>query len=195
MAEQGIYSIFAAMLEYPREDMRGMTRECIKALEGHPHSPPAAVSDVKAFLKEISEMPLDDLQGLYSYTFEMGGGEHTLDLGYHLFDGFKRSGNLVTIKTMYRETAFPFEAVSRGELPDHLPVVLRFLDFIKEKEPDIRKSFREDFVIKALEKLNKNFELKQDTRTPYRHLVRAITLVVDKDIKTEDLETKQGFGA
>jgi len=190
---KGIYAAFAALLEYPREDIKGMAQECVKTLEGHPYYPSGALKEVKAFLKEISEMPLDDLQGIYSYTFEISGGEFTLDLGYHLYDGFKRANNLVTIKTMYREQGFPFDSLSKGELPDYLPVVLKFLDFVKDDE--LKRDFRESYLIKALEKLSKNFDLNPVKETPYRHLIKAVTMIVDKDIKMEEKEKGPGFSA
>ena len=49
---KGIYAAFAALLEYPREDIKGMAQECVKTLEGHPYYPSGALKEVKAFLKE-----------------------------------------------------------------------------------------------------------------------------------------------
>ncbi|MBI5599559.1 MAG: hypothetical protein HY890_07450 [Deltaproteobacteria bacterium] len=199
MAMQGtvgksVYSIFASLLEYPREDMAGMAGECLKALEGHPHYPGEVVEEVKKFQKAVSEVPLDDLQGIYSYTFEIASGEFTMDLGYHLHDGFNRANSLVSLKAMYREQGFPFDSVGKGELPDFLPVVLRFLDFVKDEK--LKSDFRESFIIKALEKLQKNFDLNPSKESPYRHIIKAACVAMAADIKADAAAEKQrGYSA
>src|SRR3970040_65531 len=99
------YSLLAGLLDYPAEDIQSKVTESLKE-----------------FKKVLAGMSLDDLQGVYSYTFEMSS-DHSLDLGSHILEGFKRSGNLVHIKTMYRRVEFPFESLSKGELPDHLHLV------------------------------------------------------------------------
>jgi len=163
--------------------MRGVAGECIDNLKGHPEYPPEATGEVGAFLEKIQDMPLDDLQGIYSYTFEIASGEFSMDLSYHIYDGFKRANSLVTMKAMYRDKGFPFDEIGKGELPDNLPVVLQFLDYLIDKDEPLRKNYRETFLVKAIEKLNKNFELKGEIETPYRHLIKALLAVIDTDVK------------
>lgn len=173
------YTQFAILLEYPREDIRQKIDEAIILMSGYSNKyPPEIVESLQEFLKGVSDMSLDDLQGIYSYTFEMSS-DFTLDLGHHILDGFKRAEYLVHIKTMYRNNEFPFDVFSRGELPDHLPLVLRFLGFVQNE--DLKKDFMRDFIIKALEKLNKNFSKTQ--ANPYSHLINAVYRIIDRDIK------------
>ena len=176
--EKSLYEHFAGLLNYPREDIRLRVEECMKALSAHTEYPPEATQELQLFLKELDGMPLDDLQGIYSYTFELTS-EYTLDLGHYLYDGFKRSNYLASLKAMYRENNFPFDEVAKGELPDHLPVVLRFLATIGDEE--LKKDVRESFVIMAIEKLNKNFE--RTSSNVYSHLINSIYRVIDKDVK------------
>jgi nitrate reductase delta subunit len=176
--QKTVYSTFADLLKYPREDIKGLTEECVYALLGHPSYPEEVVEELRKFQQKMSDMPLDDLQGIYSCTFEFSA-DQTLDLTHHLYDGFKRSNNLVNIKEMYRAHGFPYEAVAKGELPDNLPVVLQFLSMLEEDET--KKELREGFLIKALEKLGKNFEKIEDN--VYRHVITALIMVVDKDVK------------
>jgi nitrate reductase assembly molybdenum cofactor insertion protein NarJ len=103
----------------------------------------------------------------------------TLDMAYNQYEGFKRSNILVSIKGMYKDQEFPFDSVAKGELPDHLPVILRFLDFLQDGE--LKRDFRESFLIKGLEKLKKNIESKPDN--PYNHLINALWVIIDKDVK------------
>jgi len=179
--EDHLYARFSSLLDYPRGDLKGLAQECIDALLGHKEYPAAALEEMELFLQQISRMPFDELQSLYSYTFELND-EYTLDMGSYLFEGFKRSGSLASIKGMYREKGFPFDEVSKGELPDHLPVVLRFLDFLKDEA--LSANFRAGFLIKGLEKQQKNFE--KQTENPYRHLINALWMVVDRDVKAEE---------
>src|SRR4030066_605457 len=172
------YSLLAGLLDYPAEDIQSKVEEAINIVGGHTEYPKEVTESLKEFKKVLAEMSLDDLQGVYSYTFEMSS-DHSLDMGSHILEGFKRSGTLVHIKTMYRRFEFPFESLSKGELPDHLPLVLRFLAFVKDEQ--VKKDFRMDFVIRALEKLYKNFQ--QDQENPYGHIITAVYKVLDRDVK------------
>jgi len=176
--EQNLYSIFADLLSYPREDVRSKVEDAIEAVKAEDRYPSEVAEDLETYLKEVSEITLDDLQGIYSYTFELTA-DYTLDLGYHLFDGFKRANNLSSIKAMYRDKEFPYEEAAKGELPDNLPVVMRFLSSLDDEE--LKRDFRESFVILAVEKLNKNFE--RNRKNVYSHLISAVYRVLDSDVK------------
>lgn len=176
--DKGLYSHFAELFEYPGEDVRVKVQECIKALKGAKGYPPEALAELEEFEKGLDQITVDDLQGIFSYTFELSS-DYTLDLGYHLFDGFKRANNLASIKGMFREKEFPYADVAKGELPDHFPVILKFMDFTDDE--DLVKDFRESFVIRAVERLNKNFE--RNRQNVYCHLVNAVYRVLDKDVK------------
>lgn len=178
--EKSLYTRLAELVEYPREDIKIKLDECIKALANYPKYPPEAVEELKRFQKDMEEVPLDDLQGVYSYTFELTA-DFTLDLGYHLYDGFKRSGSLSSLKSMYIAHGFPVDEYAKGELPDHLPVVLHFLAMLQDEA--LKRDVLESFVIKAMEKLNKNFH--GNMRNIYHHLISAIYRILDKDVKEE----------
>lgn len=176
--EKGIYTQFALLLDFPKENIAGLIEGCVKILNASPQYPPEVSEEIDRFRERVEGMSLDDLQGIYSYTFEMSA-DYTLDMAYNQYEGFKRSNMLVSIKEMYKDQGFPFDSVAKGELPDHLPVILRFLDFLQDEE--LKKDFRESFLIKGIEKLKKNIESKPDN--PYRHLVNALWMIIDKDVK------------
>jgi len=176
--EKGLYSQLAVMFEYPQENIVGVTRGCIKMLEDAPEYPPQAKEEVEKFLEKIEGMSLDDLQGIFSYTCEMNA-DTTLELGYFLYEGFKRTNNLVNLKVMYKDQDFPFDEIAQGELPDRLPIVLRFLDFVEDEK--LKKDFRESFAVMGIDKLKKNFEKKPDN--PYGNLINAVLFVVETDVK------------
>ncbi len=189
--KKGLYYTLARIVEYPWEDIRGMVDECIEMLRHHPEYPPEVREEVEKFKKETEGMSLDELQELYSYTFEFSS-DYTIDMGYHLYDGFKRANHLLKMKQIYREQGFPYDEVAKGELPDNLVVILKFLDGLTDVE--VEKDIKENFLIKALEKLYKNFELTNN-ECPYRHIIRALLLVIDKDIKMTGDIKKEGHKA
>ena len=176
--EDKIYKLFASLLSYPKEDIKDVAAECVKALSGNSEYSKDAVKEMEVFSAFLSQVPLDDIEGIYSYTFELSA-DHTLDLAFHLFDGFKRANVLVSIKEMYKANGFPYERFSKGELPDNLAVVLRFLADLDDQ--DLKKDFRENMVIKALEKLAKGFDSQKDN--VYGNIIRALLLVIDSDVK------------
>ncbi|MFQ5329082.1 MAG: hypothetical protein ACE5D4_03730 [Thermodesulfobacteriota bacterium] len=176
--EKGLYSQFAVMLEYPHENIVGLIKGCIKMIEDAPQYPPLAKEHMEACLEKVEGMSLDDLQGIFSYSCEMAA-DTTLELGYYIFEGFKRTNNLVNIKEMYKDQEFPFEEIAKGELPDRLPIVLRFLDFCEPE--DLKKDFRESFVFVGLEKLKKNYDKIRNN--PYGDIVNALYEVIVKDVQ------------
>ncbi len=175
-----IYSDLAVLLSFPTEGYFENVRECLKTLSGDSAYSKKAAKEMDAFIKDISELTLDDLQGIYSYTFELTA-DYTLDLGYFLFEGFKRTNFLVSLKQMYKANNFPYRAVSKGELPDNMVVLLKFLADLEDGK--LKKEFRETILIKAVEKLAKNLGGKKDKYNQYGHLIRSILAVIDADVK------------
>lgn len=175
---KNLYALLADLLVYPKEDIRPKAAECLKALEAETRYPPEVLEEFKRFNNDLGRVSLDDLQQVYSYTFELTS-DYTLDMGFHIFDGFKRSNSLASIKAMYKDKNFPYEEISKGELPDNLPVVLHFLGFLDDE--DLKRNFRESFLIKSMEKLYKNFE--KNKKNIYSHLISVIYRVLDKDVK------------
>lgn len=176
--QKTIYSAFADLLKYPHEELDGLVQECINALLADSSYSQEVVEELEKFKQAVSELPLDDIQGIYSCTFEFSA-DGTLDLGHHLFEGFKRSNNLVDIKVMYKTHGFPYDYIAKGELPDNLPVVLQFMTMVEDE--NVKKEFRQGFLIKALEKLSKNFDKMRDNI--YKPVITALLMVVDKDVK------------
>lgn len=171
-----LYTCLGQSLRFPHNDIMPQINECIAILEKGKY-PDEILKELRSFKKDVERLSLDELQELYSYTFEFTS-ETTLDLGWYSHEGFKRATNLLTIKTMFREQGFPFEEVAKGELPDNLAVILLFLGHLKNE--DLKNNFVKTYVIMSMEKLNRNFQTKKNA---YRHLINAIYRVLDKDIK------------
>jgi len=180
--KRGLYSIIANLLQYPNENIHDLVQECKDSLLDQTcysdEIKKSLVKELDKFQENIKPVTLDDLQGIFSYTFELTS-EYTMDLGHHLLDGFKRANSLATIKSMYRENEFPYDQEAKGELADNLVIILKFMDFLKDE--DLKKNFREDFVIKGLEKLAKNFE--SNIKNVYYPLVKFVHKLIETDVK------------
>lgn len=180
--KRGLYSIIANLLQYPKENINNLVQECKESLlDQNKYSEDlkkAILKQLEAFQSNVESMSLDDLEGIYSYTFELTS-EYTMDLGHHLLDGFKRSNSLATIKAMYRENEFPYADEAKGELSDNLVIILKFMDHLQDE--DLKKNFREDFVIKGLEKLAKNFD--RNKNNAYYPLVKMVQKVIESDVR------------
>lgn len=171
-----LYTCLGQALRFPHKDIMPYIDESIKIMEmGHYRE--EILKELGSFKKDVERLSIEELQELYSYTFEFTS-ETTLDMGWYSHEGFKRATNLLTIKTMFREQGFPFEEVAKGELPDNLAVILLFLGHLNDEQ--LKSSFVRSYVIVAMEKLNRNFQTK---RNAYRHLINAIYRILDNDIK------------
>lgn len=168
------YIKLSELLKYPHEDIMPKIDDAIKEVAEYP----GCAELLEEFKKKVKKLSFDDLQGTYSYTFEFSG-DQTLDLGHYLFEGFKRAHNLLYLKETYKSYGMPFDEVAKGELPDHLPIMLKFMATVDDEE--LVKDLRGGMVIKALEKLIKNFDENQ--KNPYYPLVKVVYKVIDKDVK------------
>lgn len=112
--------LFADLLEYPQSVPTPAAGECAVLVEA---IDPGVAADVEAFAAAIEPYDTGALQELYTQTFDLEATWHPY-LGYHLFgETYQRSSFLVELKERYERHGFEVEV----ELPDHLPVVLRFL--------------------------------------------------------------------
>lgn len=171
-----LYTNLGRALRFPHKEIMPFINECVYILEKGEY-PEEALKEIRSFRKDVERLSLEELQELYSYTFEFTS-ETTLDLGWYSHEGFKRAGNLLTIKSMYRDQEFPFDEVAKGELPDNLAVILFFIGYLQNE--DLKRNFVKTYVIMSLEKLNRNFQTRKNA---YRHLINAIYRVLENDIK------------
>ena len=116
-----LYTLLADLLVYPKEDIRPKAAECLKALEAETRYPPEVLEEFKRFNNDLGRVSLDDLQQVYSYTFELTS-DYTLDMGFHIFDGFKRSNSLASIKVCTRIRTF----LMKRSLKESCPIISRW---------------------------------------------------------------------
>ncbi len=132
-----IYGLFAELLEYPRNvpvDVAHRCRELVASVD------PGAAPLIEEFEVFLGETDTGSLQEVYTQTFDLEATWHPY-VGYHLFgETYQRSVFLVALKERYERFGFADDT----ELPDHLPVVLRFLSICDEQ------SMADEVVVEGL---------------------------------------------
>ena len=154
-------------LEYPGVDLGERCAELSGLLEPER---PAAAQAMESFRKAIEPLPLDRLEEIYAATFDLNPAS-CLYVGYHLFgESYKRGALMAKLNAEYRDRGFE----PGNELPDHLPVMLRFLAAFVE--PEERSWLLEEAVLPALFKIASAFD---DTDNVYAALVRSVRLALE----------------
>jgi nitrate reductase delta subunit len=115
-----LYELFADLLAYPTPATLGQARECLQQLQ---EAPPGAASALENFYCALQTRSLEQLEELYTITFDMQPVCYPY-VGYQLFgESYKRGAFMAQLNEAYHARGY-----SAGqELPDHLSVVLHFL--------------------------------------------------------------------
>jgi nitrate reductase delta subunit len=157
-----IYRLLADLLDYPTPDLPNQAGECAALLA---KSRARAAQHLERFRDLAERTPLGALEELYTSAFDLQPVCYPY-VGYQLFgDTYKRGEFLARLKEHYREHGF---AVGR-ELPDHLPVMMRYL--ASQDQPD-----QELIADGLLPALNKMLDALRDH--PYGDVMRALRLAV-----------------
>lgn len=111
---------FADMLEYPAPALPGTVSRCQSLLAA---SVAGAANTLSPFADYVASTSLPLLEEAYTGIFDLDPKCH-LYIGYHLFgDSYKRSAFLLGLKERFLAKGFS----AGDELPDHLPVMLRYV--------------------------------------------------------------------
>ncbi|MCC6394404.1 MAG: hypothetical protein IT167_27665 [Bryobacterales bacterium] len=156
-----MYRYFATLVSYPGRDIWPSLDESIQSLAaGFPES--AAM--LGKFRESAVSLGQDALEEMYLQTFEMRA-ESALYIGHQIFsEDWRRGLFMAGLKEQYRA-----RAVSVGlELPDHLSVVLSYLESLEPgQEMD---ELVGDCIIPAVRKVLQAIEGK----SPYSHVLDAL---------------------
>lgn len=125
----GAYRAFADLLSYPDGNLLAHVDRCLKELAGAPSSTSEAGATpgrlLLAFRETAERLGTARLEDAYTAAFDLDPA-CSLYLGHHLFGENARRGIFMfRLVQLYREAGF---AAPAGEPPDHLPVVLRYVD-------------------------------------------------------------------
>ena len=174
-----MYQQLASLVSYPDAGLFGALDGCIQALA--PEVPEAATL-LEGFRDAAQVLGLGALEEAYIQTFEMQA-EAALYIGHQLFgEEWRRGAFMACLKERYQECGFS----SGAELPDHVSVILRFLE-VEQPGPE-KEELIGDCIVPALHKVLRAMEGK---KTPYGDVVQALLLCLGaggvSDTETEDL--------
>lgn len=161
-----LYASFADLLSYPTALTLEQADDCLAQLQ---ESHPVAAVAFENFLRGLKQLELEKLKELYTTTFDMQPVCYPY-IGYQLFgESYKRGAFMAQLNETYHACGF-----SAGqELPDHLPVALRFLGLdSSDREGEFCQSLLNSGLVPALEKMLKPFG--EESENPYFWLLLAL---------------------
>ena len=159
------YEQLADLLEYPEQRGLALARAA------------CASDDVSApltdYMRAVTQLSLPEFQELYTRTFDLNP-VCALEIGYHLFgENYKRGEFLANL----RETEAPFDLGQEHQLPDYLPVLLRLLTRLDDKE--LHDSLISECLIPGIDKMLGSLK---DTENPYRELLDVIRATLQLEV-------------
>ncbi len=164
---------FADLLEYPGAELPARLRACRELPLG------AEAAEALQRFQEVAEGSCPArLEEEYAAAFDLDGS-CALYAGHHLFgEDARRNRLLCGLAAQYRRDDFPSPA---GELPDYLPVLLRYLEAggsaLECPVPDeVRRELLADVVLPAARKLEAALAGRAH---PYAPLLRALVLTLE----------------
>jgi nitrate reductase delta subunit len=168
-----LYERLAGLLEYPDETWRGGLELCLKGALA------AGLDGLDEFDRKLDGLSLPELQERYTQTFDLNP-VCTLEVGYHLFgENYKRGIFLAKL----RETEAPFELGQQRQLPDYLPVLLRLLVRLDDKE--LRTTLIVQCMLPALEKM---IEALAQAENPYGTLLSSIRDLLAAEVPDSEVQ-------
>ncbi|MFB3815352.1 MAG: nitrate reductase molybdenum cofactor assembly chaperone [Terriglobales bacterium] len=159
------YDALAGLLTYPAPNFRQQMALWIGVL------PPAVGSAVVQFAAEVSDFSLEQVQELFTQTFDLNP-LCSLELGWHLFgENYERGLLLVRMREELRRAGVEESA----ELPDHMTHALRLLGRMDHERA---VDFAAAILLPALMKM---LESMRGKNTPYEHVLRALAAALRAD--------------
>ena len=162
------YDSLSELLRYPQPGYAAFWNRAIGIIE---QSHADAAETLKSFVAETAELDLEELEELYTRSFDLNPAT-TLEVGWHLWgDAYERGRFMAKM----RERLSELDICEGGELPDHLTSVLQLLPRIDDDKMDW---WANEYLIRALGRMRKPLK---DTTNPYRHLLDAIEQFVRRN--------------
>ena len=157
--------LLAELLEYPGPDLPARARQCEMLLTGRPEAA-ATMKDFAAFAGAEDQGRLEEI---YTSSFDLNPQCYPY-AGYQLFgEDPKRSELMIGLQQSFCARGFN----AGTELPDHVPLLLRFLSELDD--PEMERELRDLVLSPCLAKMAKTLEEKNN---PYAKAVSAALSVI-----------------
>lgn len=174
----GPFLIMSIVLRYPDAEIVADRAEVMEAAQALGDT--AATRRLREFLEWWGAARPDELQRSYSETFDFSK-RACLDLTYPTH-GDRRQRGLALLKLRQRYTAAGM-AFEGPELPDHLPVLLEFVDACPDEGGRLLAEYRPVIELLRL--------ALADNATPYRQVVEALCLTLPELSAAEQAEVRR----
>jgi|SRR5579863_3233299 len=159
-----VYALFAEILGYPECPIGKAVGDCMAELASEF---PEAHAQLNDFENSVAGKSLGNLQEAYTNAFDLRP-DCTPNLGYHLFgDDGRRGLFLAELKGRMEARGIPLGF----ELPDHLSLLLRYLEAVEEE----RAPVVEDCLLPAVSRM---VEVLEHSDNPYEKALRALLSVL-----------------
>lgn len=161
MARANEFGLLARLLRYPSESYASEVLRCCSLLST---SGPEIALLLRDFLEQTRGLSLEDLQALYTATFDLDP-VCSLEIGWHLFgENYERGEFLVRMRRELRQLG----VAESTELPDHLTHALEALG---RMAPEDAAGFAAACLFPALDKMRAGFEGKPNV---FGNVLRAV---------------------
>jgi nitrate reductase delta subunit len=161
-------TVVALALRYPTHDGMVALRAGVDALPKG-----AAEREMRRFIRGIDPMPYEDLEVLYTSTFDLTPivAPYVGHLAWG--DSYERGGFMARLQeAMHAVGVHP-----NGELPDHLDPILRYLAATDEPLADLKP-----VLVPAVTKMERTLA-KADSKNPYLHVLTAARIVAEERMR------------
>lgn len=165
--EGELLRLLAGLLEYPDEGLLQQAKSCLDLVA---ELRPEAAGDMEGFVAYLDGESIDRLEELYTATFELKPQCYPY-AGYQLFGDQdpKRSTLMTRLQESYRAEGFDAE----GELPDNVPLLLRFVAHTRDEE--LKQDLEQWVLVPVLQKMAQTLANKNN---PYSKAVTAAAAAV-----------------
>jgi nitrate reductase delta subunit len=161
-------TVVAAALRYPtQESMTALLPAAAALPKG------GAEREMRKFFKRIEDMPLEQLEVIYTSTFDLNPVVAPY-VGHLVWaDSYERGSFMAKLQA----AMFAVGVDPEGELPDHLDPILRYLAATDEPIRDLKP-----VLVPAVTKMEKTLK-KADSKNPYLHVLIAARIVAEESMR------------
>ncbi|MBI3920174.1 MAG: molecular chaperone TorD family protein [Armatimonadetes bacterium] len=178
-SQRELFSQLAAVLDYPTEALADQIQSAREYLM---ERLPDTASLLDGLLAFFGEAPLCSVEELYTNTFDLSP-VCSMDVGYHLFgEDYQRGLFMAQLRESLEEVGLD----SEQELPDHLPVILRWLSEVYGSE--LHEDMVVECVLPAMRKMDESFV---DSNNPYRAVLQAVAAVLKRDLNERGIDVPE----
>ncbi len=183
----GLYACLARLLEYPDGALGDRVQEAAAALSAavRQHTVPTpdgpvALRAITQFGAEAARLGLAAMQEIYTSAFDLDE-RCTLYVGHHLLTATARRGAFMArLAEEYLQSGF---ACPDHELPDHLAVMLRYVDEDANPvppTPERDEVHREMIAALMLPATQRILQALEADGNPYRFVMRALVAEMEQ---------------